>query len=146
MSSSSEPEHDDAKAEWDAIEASMGPEPPPNGVPAPEPPPEIKTAELVAQVLGPGFALLAPAWRVSQDEIEALSEAYGAVIDKYFPAGLGAFGVEISAALATLAVIGPRLAMPRKAAPPPAQASLDQADPGQVPPAQPGESKSMLEG
>jgi len=79
--------------------------------------PEIPTAKLVEGILGPAFMIIAPNWKVSDSEISQLSAAYGAVLDKYFPDGLGQFGVEIGAALITAAVIVPRLKIPPKAEP-----------------------------
>ncbi|HET8882607.1 MAG TPA: hypothetical protein VFM56_10575, partial [Solimonas sp.] len=79
--------------------------------PEPELPP---TKVLVQMVLSPGLALLAPNWNVSRSEVEQLSECYAAVIDKYFPNGMGNFGPEIAATVITLAVFGPRLNTPRK--------------------------------
>ena len=77
---------------------------------------ETNSAEwktIFTQLLGPGFAILAPAWNVQKSEIEALSEAYAPVMAKYFP-DVSQVGPEISAALVTAAVIVPRLSMPRK--------------------------------
>lgn len=71
-------------------------------------------AEVMAMILGPGFEMLAPAWKVTKPEIDLLSEAYAALIEKYFPGGLTTFGVEINAALVTIAIIAPRMKMPRK--------------------------------
>lgn len=69
------------------------------------------TGELLAALLRPTFDIMAPAWRVSDPECEMLGQAYGAVIDKYFPDM--ELGVELAAVLATAAVLGPRLRKPR---------------------------------
>jgi hypothetical protein len=97
-------------AELDAAHA------PPGAAPAAEPegralPP---THKIVEMVLAPTFVLLAPNWKVSKDEVEQLSIAYGAVIDKYFP-DLRA-GPELAAVLISLAVFTPRVMakVPRK--------------------------------
>ncbi len=73
-----------------------------------------ETKQALVMVIGPAFSLLAPAWNVQDQEVDALSDAYAALIDKYWPGGLQGFGVEINALLITLAVFGPRLKMPRK--------------------------------
>lgn len=83
----------------------------PGAAPQPElAEPEMKTSELVQLVLGPAFALLAPNWKVKEAEIEQLSMAYGALLDKYFPDMQTAFGVEITAVLLTATVVAPRMA------------------------------------
>lgn len=76
---------------------------------------EPTTGEVLTALLLPTFKFLAPAWEVADGECALLGEAYGAVIDKYLP-GLDV-GVELSAALATLAVFGPRWGKPAKVAP-----------------------------
>jgi len=69
-------------------------------------------AELLTALLVPTFAIMAPAWRVTDAECAMLGEAYGAVMDKYFPDF--SLGVELTAVLATLAVFGPRVGRPMK--------------------------------
>lgn len=86
--------------------------------------PEQPTAEVLAQVIGPAFMILAPAWCVQDQEIVMLSESYAKVIDKYFPGGVS-LGPEVGAVMVTLAIIGPRLRLPRKLPPPEA----DQGEP-----------------
>lgn len=71
-------------------------------------------AELFGQVLTPAFALLAPNWNIQPAEVAALSEAYGALAAKYLPE-VGEVGPEISAALVTVAILAPRVRLPRKA-------------------------------
>lgn len=73
-----------------------------------------ETKSVLVSVLGPAFALLAPGWGVTKDEVDALSGAYAGVLDKYFPDGLTKFGVEINAFLITAAIIVPRLGMARQ--------------------------------
>lgn len=70
------------------------------------------TGELIAALLEPTFQIMAPAWNVSSGECSMLGEAYGAVVDKYFPNF--SFGVELSAVMVTLAVFGPRWGQPMK--------------------------------
>lgn len=74
----------------------------------------ITGKELVMPVVALGCNLLAPAWEIQPEEVDALSSAYGELLDKYFPEGAGAFGVELSALLVTGAIIAPRLGKPRK--------------------------------
>lgn len=76
---------------------------------------EPTTGEVLTALLIPTFKFMAPAWEVTDGECALLGEAYGAVLDKYFP-DLNV-GVELSAALATLAVFGPRWGKPTKVAP-----------------------------
>lgn len=78
---------------------------------------DLDSAELLAGVIGPLFVILAPAWEVTAPEVDALASAYGKVLDKYFPGGLS-MGPELGAVMATVAVIGPRLRLPRKEPPP----------------------------
>ncbi|OBU24959.1 hypothetical protein C0Z01_14185 [Photobacterium kishitanii] len=62
------------------------------------------------------FSVVAPNWGVSADECNALAECYSTVIDKYFPDAGDSYGVEISALLMTVGVIGSRVMqnIPRK--------------------------------
>lgn len=79
----------------------------------PEPEPAgVSNADALQMVLGPLFAIAAPRWNMQQAEIEQLAIVWGEVADKYMPEGL-ALGVELNAAIVTLAVLGPRLSMPR---------------------------------
>lgn len=71
-------------------------------------------AELLTALLRPTFDIMAPNWMVTDMECAMLGEAYGAVIDKYWPDF--AFGVELTALLVTVAVFGPRMRRPAKAA------------------------------
>jgi len=73
-----------------------------------------ETKKILMGVIVPAFALLAPGWQVQNAECEMLADAYAQLIDKYFPDGIGKFGVEINATLVTLAIFAPRLAIPRK--------------------------------
>lgn len=77
--------------------------------------PEISTSELIAPILNIGFATLAPNWKISGEEVEQLSQAYGALLDKYLPDnGLDKYGPEISAIMVTAMIVMPRAAIPRK--------------------------------
>lgn len=77
--------------------------------------PEVPTAEVLQAVIHPAFVLLAPNWNVQPEESAALAEAYAPVIDKYFPDAGSGMGPELMAVTVSLAVLGPRLAIPRKA-------------------------------
>lgn len=74
--------------------------------------PEVTTGQLLTSLLVPTFGILAPNWRVTNEECALLGESYGAVVDKYLP-DLD-LGVELAAALATFAVFGPRWGKPAK--------------------------------
>lgn len=68
---------------------------------------------LLVQLMGMGFGIITPNWKVSDKEVDMLSEAYAAVLYKYFPTGMTAFGAELGAGLVTAAIIVPRMSMPR---------------------------------
>lgn len=80
--------------------------------------PKPKTGELIGALLIPTFKHMAPLWGVADEECMMLGEAYGAVIDKYFP-DLN-FGPEAEAVFVTLAIFGPRWGTPMRNPPPPA--------------------------
>src|SRR5438046_9760890 len=65
--------------------------------------PKISTADALTLILRKTFHIMAPAWDVTDDECALLGESYGAVVDKYWPNGVG---VEIGAVLATAIVFG----------------------------------------
>ena len=68
---------------------------------------------LIGEVAGPAFGLLAPNWNIQPAEIEALSSAYAALAVKYLP-NVSSMGPEIGAAMVTLAIFAPRRGVPRK--------------------------------
>ena len=76
--------------------------------------PTIPTGQLLVMVLDPAFQILAPNWKVTQTEVKQLAEAYGAVIDKYWPDGLTQYGPEVSAILITAMIVAPRAGTPPK--------------------------------
>ena len=79
---------------------------------------EVKTADVLYELLIPTFDLLAPAWDVKREEQRALADAYGTVLDKYFPAGITKWGAELNAIVISVMVFYPRRGMPtHKAAP-----------------------------
>lgn len=73
---------------------------------------------ILTGTLGPVFQLLAPGWQVQPAEVALLAESWAAVLFKYAPDGLDDLP-EITAALATAAIIAPRLlsGQPRKPSP-----------------------------
>lgn len=79
---------------------------------------EVKTADVLYELLVPTFDLLAPAWEVKCEEQRALADAYGTILDKYFPAGITRWGAELNAIVVTVMVFYPRRGMPTHKAPP----------------------------
>ncbi len=107
-----------AELEQLAAEAEgLGESPPAPAAEAAEP--AVPTADLLVKLYGPAFTILAPNWGVSPAEVKLLADTHGPVIDKYWPGGPAQLGVELAAALATLAVLGPRWNMPRVKPPAP---------------------------
>lgn len=68
------------------------------------------TAEVLQPLIDLACSVAAPNWEISKGERQALAESYGDLADKYFPEGVGQWGVELNAALITAAIIGPRVA------------------------------------
>lgn len=68
------------------------------------------TAEVLQPVIDLVCAIAAPNWEIKAGERQAMAESYGELVDKYFPDGMGAWGVELNALLVTTAIIGPRVA------------------------------------
>lgn len=107
-----------APDELDALARELDAQAQPTSPPAEPEQPAMPTSALIAPALAVVFRHAAPAWRVSDAEIASLSEAYGALIDKYFPGGvLNRWGIEVAALMATLAVLGPRWGTPTHEAP-----------------------------
>jgi hypothetical protein len=77
--------------------------------------PEFETSKMLYGVISPLFDVFTPNWQVSNNEKMALSQAYGDLIDKYFPDGVhNQFGVEITALTVTGMVFASRIGTPRK--------------------------------
>lgn len=112
-------------AEAEALDAEVHNDPPPaDELPEFEQPPQVETAQILGALLQPLFAIAAPGWGMQPNECQALADAWAPVVDKYFPDLQ--LGVELNAALVTLAVLGPRLRTPARPKPqPPAD---DQAE------------------
>ena len=69
--------------------------------------------DILVSLIAPAFAVLAPNWDVQKSEVKMLADSYAPLLAKYFP-DVSDVGPEIGAAVCTIAVIGPRLAIPRK--------------------------------
>lgn len=98
----------EAEAELDQRAGVAGPAP--ETIPEPAGP---ASGELLLPLVTIAAATLAPAWNLKVAECEALAYAYGAIIDKYWPGGMGSMGVEINAAMLTAAIIQSRWKIPR---------------------------------
>lgn len=68
------------------------------------------TSEVIYPLISFGCDLGCPNWMVQAGEKKALADGYADMIDKYWPGGIGAFGVELNALLMTAAIFGPRVA------------------------------------
>jgi len=76
---------------------------------------ETSTADFIKPALAFASNTLAPNWAVADAEIEQLANAYGALLDKYYPDKIGFFdkwGAEITAITVTALVIAPRINTP----------------------------------
>ncbi len=62
--------------------------------------------------LSPLPGILCPNWGIQSVEIDALCEAYAIAFAKQFPEGIGEVGPWVGAGITTLAIVGPRLAIP----------------------------------
>lgn len=71
--------------------------------------PEIETSELLFPIISMGFDIVVPHWKVKKEEKKALAEAYGGLLDKYFPDAGEYFGAEITALMVTGMVCMPRM-------------------------------------
>lgn len=98
-------------ADLAALERAAGEQQP--QAPAQPEAPVIPTAQLVAPVVALICARFVPLWQITPAEQQQLAEAYGAVVDKYFPGGIRA-GPELTALIVTAAVFGPRLGTPAR--------------------------------
>jgi len=75
---------------------------------------EIETSELLFPIVSSMFDIFSPKWKVKKAEKEALSQAYGALLDKYFPDASNMFGVELTALTVTAMVVAPRMMQPEQ--------------------------------
>lgn len=86
----------------------------PVGEPQPEQP-QIDIGQVLGQVIGATAGILAPNWNIQPEESQALGEAYGALVDKYFPdTGMENWGAEITALTVTAMVFQSRAGVPMK--------------------------------
>ena len=69
--------------------------------------------QIITILLGTGFSVATPNWGIQKAEVEAMSDAYAPLLNKYFP-DISALGPEIAAVLVTAAILGPRIGMDRK--------------------------------
>jgi hypothetical protein len=76
--------------------------------------PEMQTSEILFPIIAMGFDIVVPQWKVRKEEKQALAEAYGALLDKYFPDAGNYFGVEITALMATGMICMPRVLADKK--------------------------------
>lgn len=76
--------------------------------------PEMSTQEMLYPAIRLVMDIIAPSWKITDTECTSLASAYAAVLDKYYPDGLGRFGVEINAIFITAIVFTPRMKTPRK--------------------------------
>ena len=122
-------EHDSQAAEFEQLEREVMQEAANDAGPAQQPQQPQQQGPGAAEVLFPilqmGFGVVAPNWNVQDSEVQQLAECYGQLTDKYFPDGLGDYGVEISAVMVTAAIVLPRLKLPRKIEQKPAEAAND---------------------
>jgi hypothetical protein len=109
-------EHDSQAAEFEQLEREIMQEAANDAGPVQQPQQQQGpgAAEVLFPILQMGFGVMAPNWNVQDSEVQQLAECYGQLTDKYFPDGLGDYGVEISAVMVTAAIVLPRLKLPRK--------------------------------
>ncbi|GAA6152550.1 hypothetical protein [Pseudoteredinibacter isoporae] len=69
---------------------------------------------LIKTVLTPMPGILCPAWGIQEAEIEALADAYATACAETWPGGVGETGPWVGALITTLAVVGPRVRLPRR--------------------------------
>ena len=103
----------DLQAEADALLAESNVESVQSTPDQEQRPEDVPTGEIIASFMEITFnGLIAPRrglhWEMKRDECQAVGNAYGAVIDKYFP-DLNV-GVEFTAIIVTISVFGPRVA------------------------------------
>ncbi|MHB1938685.1 MAG: hypothetical protein ACYCOR_19200 [Acidobacteriaceae bacterium] len=108
-----------ARLEGQADDTAADPPPPP---PVDDGPVLREKAIAVSKdMLFASFFAVAPNWKMTRGESDALVDAYVAVLDKHFPDWFRWVSVELNAVLITIAIIGPRASIPRvmpKEAPP----------------------------
>ena len=80
------------------------------------PPVNLEWDKVLSPILGATFSILAPNWQIQPEETSQLANAYGSVIDAYFPDAEvdPKIGALLAAATVTGAVFMPRMDVPRK--------------------------------
>lgn len=68
------------------------------------------TGEIILPIISVMSAVAAPNWEISDEENTVLADAFGDLLDKYFPDAPSYLGVEITALLAVGMVVAPRIA------------------------------------
>lgn len=104
-----------APDELDALALEAGPDEVEQPATAEQQPPapDVPAKALLQPLLTLAFAKAAPAWKVTSAEVAELSEAWGALVDKWAPGGLlNKYGLEITALLVTVQVLAPRFGHP----------------------------------
>ena len=74
---------------------------------------QISTAELISPIINLTVKTVCPAWNLQKEEIEALSESYADLLNKYFPDAVNSFSAEFNALLITAAIFTPRIGKSR---------------------------------
>lgn len=104
-------ELDKLAAEAEAEEVQGGEYIPGQGEQAEPEPAGPATGEIIAPILQITFGLIASRrgahWALTDQEAIEAGNAYGAVMDKYFPDA--PMGPEVTAVIVTLAIVGPRV-------------------------------------
>lgn len=81
------------------------------------------SSELLLPVAKMAAANIAPNWRLDEGELKQLCDAYGDLLDKYFPGGwlgwLDRYKEEVAVVTVTYMVIFPRIGEPLQIAPEP---------------------------
>ena len=131
----------DQAGELAALAAEVGEDPAadqatPGQAAADDPAGRLDTGQIITDLAKAAFSLLAPAWRVTDDECAALGQAWAPIADQalesLFPGGVAeGAGPWLTAIPLTLAVIGPRIGRPR---------TLAQDQAGQVIEGEPGQA------
>jgi hypothetical protein len=105
---------------------------------------EDEYRQLLLAILGPLPAVLCPNWNIQPAEIKTLVDAYAKACAHQWPDGVGEMGPWAGAAITTMVVAGPRLAM---GVPPRLKKKPDPApEPGEVDHREPGENHRAQQG
>lgn len=72
-----------------------------------------ETTGVLVVLMTPAFAVLAPNWEITEEEVVKLAQTYAVVIEKYMPGGFGKYGPELAAAFVTVGIFSARVGKPR---------------------------------